>query len=228
MSKLETSIRGLTTLSNDQQSNSLHWWLHGFSLNGDWTLWVHFKQLKFLIVGIDYFIKWIEAKSLATIMEKNVWSFVWRNIVCRYGIPRVLISDNGKQFDNNVFRDFCSQLRIKNHYSSLAHLHANGQVEIMNWSLFKIIKTRLEGAKGIWSEELPSILWEYRTMARMPTGEMPFRLAYESKVVIPAEVGLISYRVGNHDKGRNDEAMRLQLDLVDEVRAIAKQRLAQY
>ena len=58
--------------------------------------------------------------------------------------------------------------------------------------------------------------------ARTPTREMPFRLAYGSEVVIPAEVELTSYRVDNHDEGRNDEAMRLQLDLLDEVRTTAK------
>ena len=48
-----------------------------------------------------------KAKALATIMEKNVQSFIWKNIICKYGIPRVLVSDNGKQFDNAAFRDFC-------------------------------------------------------------------------------------------------------------------------
>ena len=54
------------------------------------------RRLKFLVVGIDYFTKWVEAEDLATITEKNIWSFVWRCIICRFGIPRVLISDNGK------------------------------------------------------------------------------------------------------------------------------------
>ena len=84
------------------------------------------RQLKFLIVDIDYFTKWVEAEALATITEKNVRSFVWENIICRFGIPSVLVSNNGKQFDNNSFRDFCLQLGIINHYSSLTHLHANG------------------------------------------------------------------------------------------------------
>ncbi|XP_075633841.1 uncharacterized protein LOC142606362 [Castanea sativa] len=109
-----------------------------------------------------------------------------------------------------------------------AHPQANGQVEVMNRSLLKIIKTRLEGAKGIWPEELPSILQAYRTTTRTPTGETPFRLAYRSEVVIPAEVGLTSYRFEDHDENRNNEIMRLQLDLVDEVKATAKQRLAWY
>ena len=64
------------------------------------------RQLKFLVVGIDYFTKWVEAKALATITEKNIRGFVWRCIICRFGILRVLVSDNGKQFDNDSFWDF--------------------------------------------------------------------------------------------------------------------------
>ena len=107
------------------------------------------RQLKFLVVGIDYFTKWVEAEALATITEKNIRSFVWRNIICRYGIPRVIVSDNEKQFDNSAFKDFCSELGIKNQYSSPAHPQANRQVEVTNRSLLKIIKTRFEGVKGI-------------------------------------------------------------------------------
>ena len=116
------------------------------------------RQLKFLVVRIDYFTKWMEAEALATITENNIRSFVWKNIICRYGIPRMLVSDNEKQFDNSAFRNFCSKLGIKNHYSSPTHPQANGQVEVTNRSLLKIIKTRLKGAKCIWPEELPSVL----------------------------------------------------------------------
>ena len=79
------------------------------------------RQLKFLVVRIDYFTKWMEAEALATITENNIRSFVWKNIICRYGIPRMLVSDNEKQFDNSAFRNFCSKLGIKNHYSSPTH-----------------------------------------------------------------------------------------------------------
>ena len=135
------------------------------------------RQLKLLVVGIDYFSKWVEVEALATIMEKNVRNFVWRNIIYWHEIPRVLV------LDNRPFKDFCLQLRIKNHYSSPAHLQANGQVEVMNWSLLKIIRTRLEGAKGIWPNKLLSVLWVYRTTTRTPTRETPFRLAYGSNEV---------------------------------------------
>ena len=107
------------------------------------------RQLKFLVAGIDYFTKWVEAEPLAMITKNSIRSFVWRNIIYKYGIPRVLVSDNGKQFDNSAFRDFYSELGIKNHYSSPAQPQANGQVEVTNQTLLKIIKTQLEGAKGI-------------------------------------------------------------------------------
>ena len=64
-----------------------------------------------------------------------------------------------------------------------------------NKNLLKIIKTQLEGAKGAWPEELPNILWAYRTTTRVPTGEMPFRLTFGTEAVIPMEVGLTSLQV---------------------------------
>ena len=103
---------------------------------------------------------------MATITEKNVWSFIWESIIYGFGIPRVFVSDNGKQFDNDAFRNFCQYLGIKNHYSFPSYPQANGQVEVTNRSLLKMIKTRLEGAKGIWPDELPSVLWAYRMMTR--------------------------------------------------------------
>ena len=71
-------------------------------------------QVKFLLVAIDYFTKWVEAKALATITKAKIQSFVWKNIICRFGIPMTIISNNGRQFDNQGFKDFCSNLGIRN------------------------------------------------------------------------------------------------------------------
>nr|XP_023888048.1 uncharacterized protein LOC112000181 [Quercus suber] len=95
-------------------------------------------------------------------------------------------------------------------------------------ALLALEDTQLEGAKGIWEEELPSVLWVNKTMVQTPIGETPFRLAYKSEAVIPAEVGLTSYWVENHDESKHNETMCLQLDPVDKVRATAEQRLAHY
>ena len=184
--------------------------------------------MKFLVIGINYFTKWVEAEPLVKITQQNVKNFVWKSVVCRFGVPRVLMSDNGRQFDNTPFRDFCEQLRINNHYSSPSHPQANGQVEVANQSLLKIIKTRLEGAKGVWPDELPGVLWAYRMTVRTPTGETPFKLAYGSEAVIPAEVLVTNHRVMKYQDEENEEQLRLNLDLIDEVRMDAEQRTARY
>ena len=71
-------------------------------------------QVKFLLVAIDYFIKWVEVEALSTITEAKIQSFVWKNIICRFGIPQIIILDNGQQFNSQGFKDFCSSLGIKN------------------------------------------------------------------------------------------------------------------
>ena len=115
------------------------------------------RQMEFLVVDIDYFTKWVEAEPLANITQQNVKNFVWKNIVCRFGMP-ILVSNNGRQFDIALFKDFCTHFRIQNHYSSPFHPQINDQAEVANQSLLKIIKTRLKGAKGVWSDELPGVL----------------------------------------------------------------------
>jgi transposase InsO family protein len=90
------------------------------------------RQLKFLVVAIDYFTKWVEAEPLTTITEKNIQNFVWKTVICRFDIPRVLVCNNVKQFDNPRFRQFFQELGIHNHYSSPGHPQANGQVEVTN------------------------------------------------------------------------------------------------
>ncbi|GJS16714.1 reverse transcriptase domain-containing protein [Tanacetum coccineum] len=82
--------------------------------------------LKFLIVAIDYFTKWIEAKAVATITGNQVKRFVWDNIVCRFGLPGEIVSDNGKQFCDNPFKDWCSRLSITQRFASVKHPQTNG------------------------------------------------------------------------------------------------------
>ena len=105
------------------------------------------------------------------------------------------MSDNGKQFDNPKFRDFCAELGIKNYYSSPAHLQSNGQAEVTISTLKVALKTKLEDLKGKWVEYLHEVLWAYRTMGKSATQETPFTLAFGTEAVDPAEVGLKSPRL---------------------------------
>ena len=94
--------------------------------------------------------------------------------------------------------------------------------------MLKIIKTRLEGAKGVWPDELPGVLWVYKMTVRTPTGETPFKLAYGSEAVMPTEVLVANHRVMKYQDEENEEQLRLNLDLIDEVRMDAEKRTAKY
>ena len=114
--------------------------------------------------------------------------FVWRNIVTRFGIPYAFISDNGLQFNNKAFRRCCSELGIRNNYSTPTYPQGNGQAEATNKVILDGLKKRLDEVKGKWVDELPHVLWSYRTTSRRSTGETPFSMTYGVEEVIPVEM----------------------------------------
>ncbi|GKD41285.1 reverse transcriptase domain-containing protein [Tanacetum coccineum] len=183
-------------------------------------------KVKFLIVAMDYFIKWIKAKALATISGTQVKKFVWDNIVCPFGLPGEIVSDNGKQFTGDPFKDWCEKLNIVQCFTSVKHSQSNGLVERANRSLGKGIKARLGEGNKNWLEELPYVLWSHRTMIKSSNDDTPFSLTYGTEAVIPAEIKMPTYRTVVMDTVHNDEKLRLNLDLVEERRERAAIREA--
>ena len=88
-------------------------------------------------------MKWVEVEALSQITKKKTTDFVWKNIIYRYEIPYAIITDNGRQFDNYNFREFCQNLGVELKFCSPAHPQANGQVEAANKVIKKLPKTRL-------------------------------------------------------------------------------------
>ncbi|GJW07838.1 reverse transcriptase domain-containing protein [Tanacetum coccineum] len=115
-------------------------------------------KVKFLIVAIDYFTKWIEAKPVAIIRDNQIKKFVWDNIVCKFCLLEEIISDNGKQFRDNPFKDWCENLCICWHFASVKHPQANGLVERANKSLGEGIKARLDKRSKDWIKEILHVL----------------------------------------------------------------------
>ncbi|XP_074350062.1 uncharacterized protein LOC141689614 [Apium graveolens] len=81
---------------------------------------------KFIVVAIGYFKEWIEAKALAKITTKEFTQFFWENVICQFGIPCILVTDNGRQFDNAYFREYCDDNGIELRFALVAHPQANG------------------------------------------------------------------------------------------------------
>ncbi|XP_022889029.1 uncharacterized protein LOC111404455 [Olea europaea var. sylvestris] len=174
--------------------------------------------VKFTIVVVDYFTKWVEAEPLAKIAEQKMTNFLWKSVIYRFGIPHSIVTNNEKQFDNARLLDFCEEFSIKKHFSTPNHQQENSQVEAINKIIKHTLKAKLNVFKGRWAEELPSVLWSYRTTARISTGKIPFSLTFDVGVVIPLEVDIHSPRITTYDEEKNYMALRTELNLAKEKR----------
>ncbi|XP_028120009.1 uncharacterized protein LOC114317468 [Camellia sinensis] len=211
---------------------SLHSLVRGPLPNGVWILSDHWHEAQgtddFSSLQPTIFTKWVEVEALASIKEADTKRFVMRNVVVRFGMPRVLITDNGTQFDGKIFRKFCANLRIEYRNSSPGYPQSNGQAKTSNKTIINGVKKRLEHAKGKWVEELPHMLWAYRTTARRSTGETPYSLTYGMEAIIPLEVGLPTLRSELFESTNNEEAIAQALDMAEGQREAALIRLIAY
>jgi ribonuclease HI len=183
---------------------------------------------KFLITATDYFSKWVEAEPLVTTTEADVRRFVWRNIVTRFGVPYAIVSDNGSQFVGKELTGLCEEFGIRFFNSTPSYPKGNGQAEATNKTVCAGIKRRLDSKRGRWAEELPRVLWAYRSTPRRSTGQTPFAMAFGMEAVIPLESKFPTLRTETFDPETNDEAVATELVLAEEKRDDAQLKLASY
>jgi transposase InsO family protein len=111
------------------------------------------------------------------------------NIVCRFGVPRSLTVDNGKQFDSDNFKSFCKSIGTKIAFASVYHTESNGAMESANRIVFfAISKTLFNLRKGKWIEELPKVVWSHNTTVSRTTGFTPFKLLYGKEAMQLEEI----------------------------------------
>nr|GEV16127.1 reverse transcriptase domain-containing protein [Tanacetum cinerariifolium] len=135
-----------------------------------------------------------------------------------FGLPGEIVSDNGKQFRDYPFKDWCEKLSIHQYFASVKHPQANGLVERANRSLREGIKARLGDKNKNWVEEISHVLWAHRTMIKSSNRETLFSLTYGAEAVIPAEIGMPTLRTAEIDMAKNNEALGISLDLLEEKR----------
>ncbi|KAM2145385.1 hypothetical protein ACFX1R_048937 [Malus domestica] len=185
-------------------------------------------KVRYAIVAVDYFTKWAKVEPLANITEAKIEDFVWKNILCRFGIRNAIVTDNGRQFDNNKFRMYCSKFNIHLCFASPAHSQSNGQVEVINKIIKQTLKTNLDKAEGCWLEFVPQVLWPYRISYRTSIGETPFSLAFGTEAVDLVQLEQVMFRVQNYMQSEGNKQLTLNLDLVEEHRNQAHLRNVAY
>jgi ribonuclease HI len=152
-------------------------------------------NLRYVVVAVEYFSKWIEAKPLATITSVTVQKFFWQNIVCRFGVLKAITMDNGTQFDAETFKDFCDQIGMKIHFASVRHPESNGLVERANGIIMTgIMKLIFNQPRGKWPDELIKVVWSHNTTISRSTGFTPFKLLFCDEAITPEEAKAGSIR----------------------------------
>jgi ribonuclease HI len=175
---------------------------------------------EFILVVIDYFTKWVEACSFKNVTQVAVARFVKNNIICRYGMPEMLIIDNASNLNNRMTDQLCQQFKIQHHNSAPYRLKMNGAVEAANKNVKKILSKMTETYKD-WHEHLPYALCAYRTSVRTSVGATPYSLVYGMEAVLPVEVEIPSLRILSQtqlDETEWAQARYEQLNFIEEKR----------
>ncbi|XP_052728595.1 uncharacterized protein LOC128195360 [Vigna angularis] len=178
---------------------------------------------RFILVAIDYFTKWVEAVSYTNVTRKVVTRFIKRELICRYGLPNKIITDNATNLNNRMMAELCEEFKIHHLNSSPYRPKMNGAVEAANKNIKKIVQKMVVTYKD-WHEMLPFALHGYRTSVRTSTGATPFSLVYGMEAVLPFEVEIPSLRILLETQLEEAEWVQArfdQLNLIEEKRLTA-------
>lgn len=181
----------------------------------------------FIIVATELYTKWAEAIPLRRVTAQVVTQFLKEYIICRFGIPKVILTDNGKQFVCKEMALLMDKYKIMHKSSTISYPKGNGQAEATNKTLINILKKMLEDMPGAWDEKLPMVLWAYRTSKRKPTGFTPFSLVYGTEAVLPVELAVPSAIIAlSH--GLIPDPRHVQFEALDEHRDKARENFKVY
>jgi len=140
---------------------------------------------QWLIVAIDYSTKWPEARAVRDKRAETIASFVVDEIICRHGVPSEIVTDQGTEFNNQLFTHIAEKAHMKHIMTTPYHPQANGQVERMNQTLVAIMRKLVEDMENTWDEYVNQALFAYRTTRQSTTKFTPFYLLNGYEAVTP-------------------------------------------
>ena len=173
-----------------------------------------------ILVAIDYFTKQVEAASYSVLKAKHMAQFIENNIICQYGVPQEIISDNGSHFEGEV-RTNMELYIIENHKSSPNRPQTHRDTKIANKNIKNILAKMVVTYKD-WAQKLPFTLLGYKTSICASSVVTPYSLVYGSEAVLPIEVEIQSLRGLVETKALEEDWVKQryeQLTLIDEKRA---------
>ena len=141
---------------------------------------------RYIIVVTDYMTKWPEAKAVKEAIAKVTVEFIYKEIICRHGTPKIILTDRGTHFNNQLVNGLCEKFEIKHKLSSPYHSQTNGLVERFNRTLCESL-AKVSEKENQWNEHIGSVLFGYRTIKQRTTKHTPFYLTYGREATLPID-----------------------------------------
>ncbi|GJY92179.1 reverse transcriptase domain-containing protein, partial [Tanacetum coccineum] len=160
-------------------------------------MFLYSRGNKYILVAVDYFSKWVEAKVLTTNDARVVVKFL-NFLFARLGTPRAIISDRGTHFCNDQFAKVMLKYGVTHRLSIAYHPQTSRQVEVLNRGLKRILERTVGENRASWSDKLDDALWAFRTAFKTPIGCTPYKLVYGKACHLPIELEHKAYWALKH------------------------------
>ena len=143
---------------------------------------------RYIVVAMDYFSKWPEARAIPNMKAETVAKFIYEDIICRHGVPQEILSDRGTSFINKTIEELCNKYQTKHRLTSAYRPQTNGMIERFNRTLGECIAKLVQDNEKEWDQLVSSVLIAYRTKQHKTTGRTPFYLVYGREATLPLDL----------------------------------------
>ena len=154
---------------------------------------LYVMDLKFLVIA-DYFSKWTEAFPMKNKCADTVADILVDKIILRFGMPLVIHTDQGREFENGLMKSLCALLGCTKTRTAPYHPESDGMIERFNRTCLMMLSMFVNDRRDNWHELLPFIMHAYRTSVHESTGYSPFRLMMGEECLLPQDVSTAELR----------------------------------
>ena len=180
------------------------------------------RGYRYVLVISDYFTRWSEAFAMKNIEAVTVADLLVKEFICRYGIPRQIHSDQGRQFESEVFQQMCLLFDIDKTRSTAYHPQSNGLVERFNRTLLNMLTKFVSSDQRDWDQKLPFLMLAYRSSEHESTGYSPNKMMLGRETELPADL-----LYGPPPENRQDECQYItdMKEHLENVHSLAREKM---